>query len=118
MMSYAQWYKAILDAASNISSKSFQEEAWFLRQSVVSSLDELYLTLMEDFTADLFFETYAARFRDDQIKAWQEFRAVLERYYDSVPAAADLRSIFRNPEWDLVRQSARKFVQAFERPAP
>lgn len=118
MMPYDQWFESILVAATDISSKSFQEEAWIVRKSVVSSLDELYLTLMEDHTADLFFATYGARFRDDQIKTWQEFRTVLERYYDSVPVKADLRSVFQDPEWDKVRHSAERFVRAFKGPAP
>jgi hypothetical protein len=73
---------------------------------------------MEDFTADLFFETYGARFREDQLQTWQEFRTALERYFDKAPVKADLRVIFDDPEWDLVRQSAERFVHAFKPSAP
>jgi hypothetical protein len=116
MMSYEMWLNRILDAASNIGSRDFQENAWFAGGSAVSSPNEIYLTLMEDYTFDLFFEMYGKSFTNEQVRNWEALRSRLEAYYDKLPKNPDARCVLDDPEWDIVRQSARSFVDAFPRP--
>jgi hypothetical protein len=113
MMSYKQWLDSILDAAQHIASRKYQVEAWFPGGKAVSSPDEVYLTLMEDYTADLFFETYGQTLRSSQIQCWNEFRSQLQNYYDHMPKHTDPRHVLEDPEWDLVRQAAERFLRAF-----
>ena len=113
MMSYEQWLTSIIDAVRDIASSKFQEEAWFPGGKVVSSPEEIFLVLMEDFTFDLFFETYGKEFTTQQVQAWRELRSLLVAYYDKLPAHPDARRVLTDPAWDLVRQSAERFVRAF-----
>lgn len=115
MMSYDEWLGRILDAARDIASREFQQEAWFAGGKVVSSPSELFLTLMEDYTADLFFETYGQRFTETQLQSWHQLRSNLTKYYDQLPSHPDPSQVFHDPGWDLVRQSAERFVRAFGR---
>ncbi len=113
MMSYNVWLDHIIGAAQDIASRDFQEEAWFPGGKVVSSPDEIYQTLMEDSTTDLFFETYGKTFTTSQIQCWNELRSLLEQYYTKMPLRPDPRRVLDDPEWDLVRQAAKRFVRAF-----
>ena len=113
MMSFKEWSDHIIDAAQTIASREYQEVAWFPGAKVVSSPDEIYQTLMEDSTPDLFFETYGKTFTSHQIQCWNEFRSLLELYYDKMPRHPDPRRVLEDPEWDLVRHAAKRFVRAF-----
>jgi len=113
MMSYERWLQCILEAVGHIADREYQRQSWFSSANEVSSPEELYLTLMEDCTADLFFEKYDMKFDDDQKQVWNSFRSRLEKYYDSLPENPDRKSILDDPEWNLVRQSADEFVRSF-----
>ncbi|MGA2983978.1 MAG: hypothetical protein ABSG32_09195 [Terriglobia bacterium] len=113
MMPYKVWLDDIIDATQDIASRDFQEEAWFPGGKVVSSPDEIYQTLMEDSTPDLFFETYGKTFTTSQLQGWNELRSLLEQYYTQIPLHPDPRRVLDDPEWDLVRQAAKRFVRAF-----
>lgn len=113
MMSYKEWLDQIRGAAQDIASIEFQEEAWFPGGKVVSSPDEIYQTLMEDTTPDHFFETYGKTFTASQINCWNELRSLLELYSNKMPRHPDPRRVLDDPEWDLVRQAAERFVRAF-----
>jgi hypothetical protein len=112
MMPFKVWLDHIIAAAQDIASREFQEEAWFPGGKVVSSPDELYLVLMEDSTPDLFFETYGKTFTTSQMQCWNEFRSLLEQYYSKMPLHPDPRHVLDDPEWELVRQAAKRLVQA------
>jgi len=113
-MSYEEWLRCILCAVGHVASRRYQEESWFPGGTAVSSPDELYLTLMEDCTFDLFFQTYGSAFTNAQETIWREFRSRLEQYYDKLPKNPDRLQVLNDPEWESVRQSAEKFVQIFE----
>jgi hypothetical protein len=113
MMSYKQWLGCILNAAQHIASREYQEKAWLSGGEIVSSPDEEYLTLMEDYTADLFVERYGKSFSTSQIQSWKEFKSRLQGYYQKTPKHPDPRHVLDDPEWDLVRQAATRFVRSF-----
>ena len=113
MMSYKEWLARIIGAAQDIASREFQEEAWFPGGKVTSSPDEIYLTLMDDSTPDLFLESYGKTFTSGQVESWNELRSLLQQYYIKMPRHPDPRRVLDDPDWDLVRQAAKRFVQAF-----
>jgi hypothetical protein len=119
MMPYDQWLGQIIEAAEDIASREYQEEAWFQGTwfqagKIWSSPLEVYLTLMDDNTFDLFFETYGNRFTEQQIRAANELRSALEHYYEKLPDHPDPLQVLNDPEWESVRQTAKRFVQAFK----
>jgi hypothetical protein len=119
MPSYKQRLDMILDAAGDIASKEFQEEAWPAWPAGgprVSTPSEICAVLMDDSCPDLFFEEYGKTFSRSQMQCWNEFRSQLDEYYDKLPPHADFRVILDDPEWELVRQAAQRFVTAFSEP--
>jgi trans-aconitate methyltransferase len=65
-MSYEQWLSCILGRVRAIASKEYQKETWKAGENLVSSPDEVYQALMEDCTADVFFETYGETLTEEQ----------------------------------------------------
>lgn len=113
MLSYKERLDMILRAARDIASKEFQEEAWFPGGKIVLSPDEIYQMLMEGSLPDRFFAEYGKTFTSGQMQVWNDFRSLLERYYDKMPLRPDPRQVLDDPGWDLVRQAAQRFVVAF-----
>lgn len=113
MMSREKWLACIIEAAQNISSRDFQKEAWSPGGRVVSSPEEVYQSLMEDCTFDLFFQTYGKAFSEEQSRSWSELRTRLEEYYDKLPVFPNPHDVLNDPEWDSVRGAAERFVLAF-----
>ena len=114
MMSYEEWLNCILDAAQDIASRPFQEEAWKAGGDVASSPDEVYQVLMEDCTPDLFFETYGKTQTEEQMRCWRDLKTRLTSYYDKMSLYPDPAQVLTDPEWELVRQAARSFLQVFQ----
>lgn len=113
MMTREKWLECIVNGTRRIASRDYQEEAWFPGGRFVSSPEEICLSLIEDCTFDLFYETYGGEFTEDQRQQWDGFKSRLEGYYYKLPANPDRRRVLDDPEWDSVRRSAEGFVHAF-----
>lgn len=118
MMSFAQWLNSILEVARETASREFQEEAWLSGRPSTSSPTEIYNQLFDDYTFDLFFETYSKDFTPDQTAAWTGFKRELERYGKKFREFPNERIVFEDPDWQLVREAAARFVAAFEQKQP
>ena len=114
MMPYERWLNALLAVAREAASREFQQEAWLSGRPSASSPTEIYCQLFDDYTFDLFHETYSKGFSSQQLIAWREFKEKLERFgskYDQFPHE---QVVFDDPDWQLVREAAARFVTAFE----
>ncbi len=115
MMSYEQWLNSILEVAKETASREFQQEAWLSGRPSTSSPTEIYNTLFDDYTFDLFYETYSKGFTPPQSTAWNEFKQELETYGEKYDEFPNERVVFDDPDWQLVRDAAEQFVAAFGR---
>jgi hypothetical protein len=71
MMSYERWLSSILEVAKEAESQDFQQEAWLSGRPSTSSPIEIYNQLFDDYTYDLFYETYSKGFTVKQIpRGW------------------------------------------------
>jgi hypothetical protein len=113
MMPYEQWLGCILHAVHAIASRAYQEETWKAGGELVSSPDEVYQALMEDCTADLFFETYGKMLTEEQMQCWHDLKGQLTSYYDRMSLYPDPAQVLNDPAWEVVRQAAARFVVAF-----
>jgi hypothetical protein len=114
MMNRDEWLARILCSVKHIASREFQERAWLDTGAEISSPEEVYNELFDDYTIDLFFEKYACTLTPDQSAAWRELKSCMERYGEQMPTTPDPRKVLDDPEWQRVRESAVRFVAAFE----
>jgi hypothetical protein len=117
MMSYERWLNSILEVAKETASRDFQQEAWLSGRPSTSSPTEIYCQLFDDYTFDLFYEMYSKDFTQRQLIAWSEFREQLERYENKYDEFPNEQTVFDDPDWQLVREVAARFVAAFEQKA-
>ena len=115
MMSYERWLNSILEVAKETASRDFQQEAWLSGRPSTSSPTEIYCQLFDDYTFDLFYEMYSKDFTQRQLIAWSEFREQLERYENKYDEFPNEQTVFDDPDWQLVREVAARFVAALDR---
>jgi hypothetical protein len=125
MMSYERWLNSILEVAKETASREFQQEAWLSGRPSTSSPTEIYNQLFDDYTFDLFYEMYFKDFTPEKSASWKGFKNQLESYwkrlesyrqkYDEFP---NEQTVFDDPDWQLVREAAARFVAAFEQELP
>ena len=114
MMSREDWIRQILRVVGEIASRDFQERAWFGIGPEISSPNEIYNSLFDDSTFDLFFEKYAVTLTPRQIKVWNDLKKSLEDYEQDSDKLNDARRVFDDPEWQQVRGAAERFISVFE----
>ena len=113
-MSYEQWLNSITEVAKETASREFQQEAWLSGPPSTSSPTEIYNQLFDDYTFDLFYETYSKGFSPQQLTAWNEFKQQLETYGEKNDEFPNERVVFDDPDWKSVREAAARFGAAFE----
>jgi hypothetical protein len=113
MMQHDEWLRKLLIVAQQTASRDFQEQNWFRTDIGVVWPDEVYNDL-DDLAFDLFFEMYSKGFTPVQLTAWKEFETRLEDYEKKMPKYPDARVVLDDPQWQVVREAAAKFVVAFE----
>ena len=115
MMTYDEWLKALVEAAQHIANREYQEKHWFREKKGVEWADEVFLRL-EDLAFDLFFQMYSHTFTTEQQSAWKEFKTTVDHYETKLPRYPDSQRIINDPEWQMVREAAARFVTAFQKP--
>jgi hypothetical protein len=112
MMSHDEWLSKLLETAQHTASREYQEQNWFRTDTGVIWPDEVYHDL-DDLAFDLFFDMYSKDFTPDQLNAWYQFKKLLEEYEKRMPKYPDAHRVFHDPDWQLVRDAAARFVMAF-----
>jgi hypothetical protein len=117
MMSYERWLEYILEIIRVIASREDQEKIWLGPRPEINWVGDLYNELGEEFFDD-FFKTYSGGFTSEQVTAWNQFKETFEEYGDKLPSYPEPRMVIDDPDWQLVREAAARFVIAFEKKHP
>jgi len=111
-MSPENWKNAICDVVEQISNERIQRTAWFgLDPNVVSSPDELFCTLLDDFIFDDFLTSPEVNLTSKQRAAGQDLKNKLEKFAASVPGQLDPRQVIDDERWREIRLAAQAFRQ-------
>jgi len=117
MMPQEQWLNYILDIVRAIASRKHQEEVWLGPRQEINWVGDLYDDLDEEFF-DGFFKRFSDRFTVEQTVAWTQFEQRFENYGRKLPSYPEPRTVIDDPDWQLVREAAARFVAAFEQKHP
>ena len=107
------WLQRLVETAEHFESREYQQRSWLGLGPEVSSPDELYCQFFDDYTAALFHQTFSREFSNDQERVWRDFVAALEHYEARNPGNLDARRVLEDPNWEHVREAARRFVRTF-----
>jgi hypothetical protein len=114
MMSYEQWLEYILEIVRAIASREHQEKVWLGPRPEIDWVGDLYNALDEEFFEG-FFKRYSDGFTPEQLIPWNEFKQRFENYGEKLPRYPDPQTVIDDPEWQVVREAAARFLRAFER---
>ena len=113
-MNILLWKNNIKEAVKDIADKNFQEEAWFGKGDYISSPDELYCTLFDDFIFEDFLENDEAGLTDTQKRLGYKLISALESYSPKGQSLPEPGQMINDPEWSKVRDVAQAFFDSLE----
>ena len=112
-METKKWKECVLEIVKSISDKTFQEKAWFGLGDVISSPEEFYCTLFDDYMYDDFLKSSHIDMTSRQRNLGVQLKNKLNEYSKNMDEFPDPKVIIEDPDWDEVRKAAQKFLQSF-----
>jgi hypothetical protein len=108
-----RWINNLLDAARAIADKKYQESRWLDPDAFVWESPDEAINALDDSVLNGFIEQFSESFSAEQAKAVTDFRDEVGRYCKSTPQHLDPTMVLADPRWDVVRNKASAFLQAF-----
>lgn len=106
------WKIRVLEAVAKIADESYQRSTWFGGAGKISSPEEVYCELFDDFIFDEFLTSIDVGITDKQRKLGLELKHIMEEYADSVGDITDPGRVYSDPKWHDVRSAARRFLES------
>ncbi len=112
MMDTNSWKKAVMGAVREIADESYQKSAWFGVGEEISSPEEVYCTLFDDFIYDDFLDSVNVPITDKQRMLGRELRDAMNQYANSIDYLCDADKVYNDPKWNDIRILAKFFWEA------
>jgi len=107
------WKGAVLNVVRKIADKSYQQAAWFGVGTHISSPEEIYCELFDDFIYDEFLDSVDMPMTDHQRVLGMRLKDAMNQYADAVDYLADPVKVYNDPRWNAIRRLAKDFLGAF-----
>lgn len=108
------WRENIIESVKDIADKGFQRRAWFAKSKEVSSPEEVYAHLLDDFTFKDFLANEDVGLTDNQKGKGRDLIEILDSYASTNKQVTDPYSVIDDPEWEKVREVARNFLSSLD----
>lgn len=108
------WREKIKRAVEGIASKDFQSKAWFGKGDEISSPEEVYATLLDDFTFEDFLTNDDINLTDLQKNKGRRLVGVMEGYPPINQPNPNPYFVIDDPEWEKVRKVAQDFLDSLD----
>ena len=110
-MNPEEWKQNILRAVQHIGSRHYQEDSWFGKGKAVSSPEELYCELFDDYLFEEFLMSDVISLTEVQREKGNLLKEKLEKFYDiQGNDALDPLAVIDDPRWEDIRSTARIFL--------
>ncbi|HLJ78484.1 MAG TPA: hypothetical protein VKT75_13765 [Acidobacteriaceae bacterium] len=97
-----------------IADKRQQEVRWLAAdRNAWEGPSELINCFWDDGVFELFLEQYARTFSEEQCQSAFDLRDTLNAFCGATPDVLDPMETLRDPRWQVVRQKAAAFIDAF-----
>ncbi|TAH33001.1 hypothetical protein EYC58_02495 [Candidatus Saccharibacteria bacterium] len=113
-MNITIWKKNIREIVQDIASRESQERAWFGKSEQISSPDELYNSLFDDFLFDAFLASSEVNLSSLQKELGMRLSSSLKEYSPQGQELPSPRKMVRDPSWQKVRDIARAFERSLD----
>jgi len=105
------WRTAILNTVLHIASKDYQEKSWFGNGDTLSSPEELYCELFDDYLFADFLSSSQVVMTETQKQFGTQLKVKLESYSKVISEFPTSKEVFLDPKWEEIRTVARKFLE-------
>ncbi len=112
-MKSGTWERNILDVIKRISDRAYQERTWFGSTEIISSPEELYCELFDDYTYDDFLESPSIHLTQRQRNLGIQLKEKLNSYSKTIDELPDPKKVFNDTAWDEIRKLAKQFLDSF-----
>ena len=109
-----RWIQNLLFAAKQIANREFQESRWLAADAKAWESPGEAINSLDDYVLSGFIEQFVGSFSPIQAQAVTAFRDEVDRYCKFSPQHLEPVDVLADPSWEVVRQKASDFVQAFE----
>jgi hypothetical protein len=114
MMDPQAWKENILEVIEEISNEDFQKETWFGNSDKVSSPEELYCNLLDDFIFEEFLENQDLELSEAQFSLGKALISKMKSFREIIFSYPDPQEILHHKDWQEIRLLASRFKQSFE----
>ena len=108
-----RWIANLLEAAQLISNRDYQETRWLADDALAWETPDEAINMLDDSVLDGFIEQFEESFSPVQAKAVIDFREEMDRYRMASPQHLKAKEVLADPAWEIVRNAASDFIQAF-----
>ena len=111
-MNADQWRLGVISVVRNLSDRDFQASAWFGKSELISSPEELYCQLFDDFIFDDFIQSTEINLTIQQKQRALALKNRMEETAQHLDIRKDPKEIVDNPLWVEVRAEAKRFLES------
>lgn len=108
------WKQNIFQVIEEISSRDYQELAWFGKANYVSSPDEMFCTLFDDFQFDDFLINKHIDLTEQQRDKCELLRQRMNALSEKLPISSNPEDMIDHPDWIEIRTLAKSILEKFE----
>ena len=112
-MGYEEWKDNILSAALQIADESYQRASWFGSGDRVSSPEELYCLLFDDFMFEDFIVIHRNSMTREQFDKAVMFMKVMDEFSNNNPDFLPPEKVIQDEGWREVRLIAKDLLDVF-----
>lgn len=112
-MKFDEWQNSILTCIRHIADESYQQASWFGKGDVVSSPEEIFCELFDDYMFEDFLASNNPGISIVQKRLGLQLLEELNLYSDSEPEYLNPSKVFNDPAWRGIRKIAKKFIESF-----
>lgn len=107
------WKIAVLGSVRKISDASYQEKSWLDSSTNISSPEEIYCELFDDFIFDDFLDGPDIPITNEQRLLGKNLRDALNKYADSFDCMTAPQKVLNDLEWKRIQNLADSFLNSF-----
>lgn len=113
-MNIELWKEKILEVVEDISDDELQKETWFGKSEKVSSPEDLYCNLLDDFMFEEFLVKANTLLSKSQLSLGETLVSKMIGFRDAIFSYSDPQEILENPKWKEIRLLAASFKNSFK----
>ena len=109
------WKDLVLDVVRKISDENYQKNTWFGGGDSISSPQELYCQLFDDFMYEDFLISEDINITTAQREMGKCLENAMNQYTNKIDYIKDPKKVFDDSRWNNIRKIAKGFIKTMDK---